>query len=90
MIIQQENIREMYIKQIINMFSPSIYKIFLKSNIRMSKRKLLVLENAIVYYVVGIMPNISTWVLTEEVNGRGSNSGYSTSTGEPLLEARDS
>lgn len=56
----------------------------------MSKRKLLILENAIVYYVVGIMPNISTWVLTEEVNGRGSNSGYSTSTGEPLLEARDS
>lgn len=90
MIIQQENIREMYIKQIINMFSPSIYKICLKSNIRMSKRKLLILENAIVYYVVGIMPNISTWVLTEEVNGRGSNSGYSTSTGEPLLEARDS
>lgn len=80
----------MYIKQIINMFSPSIHKIFLKSNIRMSKRKLLVLENAIVYYAVGIMPNISTWVLTEEVNGRGSNFGYSTSTGEPLLEARDS
>lgn len=80
----------MYIKQIINMFSPSIYKICLKSNIHMSKRKLLVLENAIVYYVVGIMPNISTWVLTEEVNGRGSNSGYNTSTGEPLLEARDS